>query len=371
MQLVKKVSLDINKKVYQEIKAKQNDIGRFIEFTLFSDGIALNITGNTVKIYGNKPDGKIIFNNLTILDYAKGIVLAELTNQALAKPGTLNAELVIYGADGTEISSIPFGINVIKSIRNDSAIESQNEFTALSEAMQSLVEYDTYKQKVNDLELDKLDKNGDSKDNTVTFAIAETETDIVSGEKHSTLFGKIAKSISTFRSAIGVLASLSTVNKNNLVAAINELASGKISITDITQTAETNSATKVPSSAVTNGLQTQVTTLNNNLAKQSGSQTSGFELGFTSSIQDCRYSKTLGIIVLSYSISFSTPVTSQQQKALTLPTGFRPSNTTFGLGLINGATVCQIQINSSGEMYINALGTSIPSGDIRFTVTFT
>lgn len=155
MQLVKEVSLDINKKNYQEIKAKQNDIGRFIKFSLYADGISLDITGNTVKFYGNKPDGMIVFNNITILDSAKGIVLVELTNQALAKSGTLNAELVIYGADGTEISSVPFGISIEKSIRDDSAIESQNEFTALSQAMESLAEYDVYKQKVTDLENEK------------------------------------------------------------------------------------------------------------------------------------------------------------------------------------------------------------------------
>ena len=266
MQLIKKISIDINKKTYQEIKAKQNDIGRFIEFSLYADGVSLNITNNTVKIFGKKSDGTIIFNNLTVTDAVKGIVLAELTSQALARSGNLEAELVIYGADGTEISSIPFVIVVEKSIRDDSAIESQNEFTALSEAMQSLAEYDTYKQKVTDLDLEKLDKDGDSKDNTTTFTIAATEADIVSGEKHSTTFGKILKSIKTFRNAIGVIASLSTVEKSNLVGAINELASGKINTTDITQTAETNSVTKVASSAVTNALHVKLTETTNNLA---------------------------------------------------------------------------------------------------------
>ena len=49
MQLIKKISIDINKKTYQEIKAKQNDIGRFIEFSLYADGVSLNITNYTVK----------------------------------------------------------------------------------------------------------------------------------------------------------------------------------------------------------------------------------------------------------------------------------------------------------------------------------
>ena len=57
----------------------------------------------------------------------------------------------------------------------------------------------------------------------VTFKEASTESDIVSGETLGTLFGKILKSIKTFRTAIGTLSSLKTTAKNNLVAAINEL----------------------------------------------------------------------------------------------------------------------------------------------------
>lgn len=39
----------------------------------------------------------------------------------------------------------------------------------------------------------KLDKTGDSKDNTATFTAATTRANIASGEKHSVMFGKIAK----------------------------------------------------------------------------------------------------------------------------------------------------------------------------------
>ena len=57
----------------------------------------------------------------------------------------------------------------------------------------------------------------------VTFETAATETDINSGESLGTLMGKIKKSISTFRSAIGTLSSLKTSAKTSLVAAINEI----------------------------------------------------------------------------------------------------------------------------------------------------
>jgi hypothetical protein len=45
----------------------------------------------------------------------------------------------------------------------------------------------------------KLDKTGDSKDNVVSFTEAAEDADIQSGDKHTTIFGKILKSIRTFR----------------------------------------------------------------------------------------------------------------------------------------------------------------------------
>jgi hypothetical protein len=48
----------------------------------------------------------------------------------------------------------------------------------------------------------KLEKTGDSKDNVVSFTEAAEDADIQSGENHTTIFGKILKSIKTFRAHI-------------------------------------------------------------------------------------------------------------------------------------------------------------------------
>jgi hypothetical protein len=83
---------------------------------------------------------------------------------------------------------------------------------------------------ISNLQDNKLDKTGVSSNNTVIFSEASEDEDIVSGETHSTLFGKILKSIKTFRgnisnitTNIGTLASLLTTDRSNLVNAINEL----------------------------------------------------------------------------------------------------------------------------------------------------
>ena len=91
----------------------------------------------------------------------------------------------------------------------------------------------------------KLDKTGDSKDNTTTFTQASTLSNINSGDTHSTIFGKIAKLFSF----IGITALTTTAQ--TISAAINELVSSKINKSDITGQSTTNDANKVPSSQVT------------------------------------------------------------------------------------------------------------------------
>lgn len=60
----------------------------------------------------------------------------------------------------------------------------------------------------------KLNKTGDSKDNTVTFIETTADADIITGESHATLFGKIKKRFSTIATSI---------------ASINTALSGKAS----------------------------------------------------------------------------------------------------------------------------------------------
>jgi len=70
----------------------------------------------------------------------------------------------------------------------------------------------------------KLDKTGDSKDNTITFTVAETLANIATTESHATLFGKIAKMFSFIETD-----TLNTTNKT-ISGAINELST-KVSAT--------------------------------------------------------------------------------------------------------------------------------------------
>ncbi|MFR2529786.1 MAG: hypothetical protein ACLS9F_19270, partial [Clostridium paraputrificum] len=92
---------------------------------------------------GVKPDGTKVFNNLTIINAAKGLAELQLTTQMLVKPGCLKLELVIYEATDI-LSTTKFDIDIISCIRDDASIESTNEFSALILGLSKLDEWGKY-----------------------------------------------------------------------------------------------------------------------------------------------------------------------------------------------------------------------------------
>lgn len=108
---------------------------RFKKFRLFYNSVALDLTSKTVRAYIIKSDGKEIFNNLTIED--GNIAVFEFTTQATIVSGLHKMELVVYDAD-SELSSFMFMYEVIKSLRTDNSIESQNEYTSLQIGLKNL-----------------------------------------------------------------------------------------------------------------------------------------------------------------------------------------------------------------------------------------
>lgn len=139
------IKLDINNKMYETITAKQGDTeSRFLLFHLFDASLPFDLTEKSVRVYGIKPDGTKIFNDLVINDVKKGYCTLKLTNQMLAIAGLVKLELVIYSGN-KKLSSIPFVLNVISSLNSDDAVVSTNEFTALMNGLAALSEYDIYK----------------------------------------------------------------------------------------------------------------------------------------------------------------------------------------------------------------------------------
>ena len=143
MKFPKKINLEINGDFHDLIKVKQNDTARYLLFNLLDNGVPFSLENKTVRVYGVKPDGTKVFNNLTIINAARGLAELQLTTQMLIKPGCLKLELVIYEATDV-LSTTKFDINIISCLRDDEAIESTNEFSALTLGLIKLDEWDKY-----------------------------------------------------------------------------------------------------------------------------------------------------------------------------------------------------------------------------------
>lgn len=143
MKFLNRINLKINEDFYDRIKVKQNDTARYLLFNLLDNGVPFSLENKTVRVYGVKPDGTKVFNNLTIINAAKGLAELQLTTQMLVKPGCLKLELVIYEATDI-LSTTKFDIDIISCIRDDGAIESTNEFSALTLGLSKLDEWDKY-----------------------------------------------------------------------------------------------------------------------------------------------------------------------------------------------------------------------------------
>lgn len=128
----------INRDELIEIEAIEHDIKtRFIDFKFISINKVLDISHSLVEIYALTQKGNEIFNNLNIIDGAKGLARLELTD-ALLVPGTTEYVLKIRTENGGILSSNKFNLIVHPDLMTDNAIEGTNEYSALDEALKTV-----------------------------------------------------------------------------------------------------------------------------------------------------------------------------------------------------------------------------------------
>ena len=134
--------IEVKEPIADLITAKQGDTNsRFLDVYLKDNGRPINLTGNEVKLYGKKQDGKVIFNNGQITDAINGRCQFELTSQALAVAGELQLEISIWQNNERTLTTQTFKVFVVPRVGNDRAIESSNEFGALLLLFQNLNDF--------------------------------------------------------------------------------------------------------------------------------------------------------------------------------------------------------------------------------------
>ena len=137
------LNIDLDKKIHTKLKAKQGDSkSRYILVNLISNSTYYDLSDCAVKIYGIKKDKTIFFNHATVTNAKQGQFEIELTTQALAVTGQIEIQILILGTNEEKLTTFSFFIEVEKTIIDDAAIESTNEFTALTEALSSVQNID-------------------------------------------------------------------------------------------------------------------------------------------------------------------------------------------------------------------------------------
>lgn len=140
MKFPKKVDIDVNKDLYNPIQVKQSDNARYLLFRILDNGVSFDLTGKTVRFFGKKPDGKEIYNDMTITSATKGECELRLTSGALSTPGILQLEIEIKENEDV-LTTFLLDVDIKKSLRSSSSIQSSNEYTVIEKIIETMKEW--------------------------------------------------------------------------------------------------------------------------------------------------------------------------------------------------------------------------------------
>jgi hypothetical protein len=121
------------------IEILKSDTGtRKFSITLKSDGVALDITDLTARIYFKKADGNITQGDPTIVDAATGQISYTLQTNDVAKTGQVICQITLSDASGGRITTFYFDFDVIDTAYSDEAVQSTTEFSLLTQYADNL-----------------------------------------------------------------------------------------------------------------------------------------------------------------------------------------------------------------------------------------
>lgn len=128
-----RLELDVNKKPNSiGIRPVQNDTkSRYLDVCLYENGVAIDLTGEQVRITFRKADGSTFFNQGEVTDATAGRCQFALTNEILSEAKAVEAQISVWNAGGEVLSTQVFEIYVSAAIPWTDAVESENEYGVL------------------------------------------------------------------------------------------------------------------------------------------------------------------------------------------------------------------------------------------------
>lgn len=138
MKLYYPISVDLYK-IYPLpiMPAQEANIGRGALVTLTANSAAVVPEDELVNIYVKKPDGTKVYADCTV---SGNQIQVDFSQQMLLVPGMLEVELQMVDTDGNNITTPIFLIQNQRSNIDYSAITSQDEFSALVNALAELAD---------------------------------------------------------------------------------------------------------------------------------------------------------------------------------------------------------------------------------------
>lgn len=137
------INIDLTNKINtnQSINIKKNDTNshKFV-INIFNNSFPYNLTGLSARIYFAKADKTIVFSDCTLDSPLTGNLSYVLEEQCTTCVGLIATEVTIYGTSMEILTSVTFNFTVNETVRDDSAIESSSEFTALTTVMSGVTE---------------------------------------------------------------------------------------------------------------------------------------------------------------------------------------------------------------------------------------
>lgn len=113
------------------IHVSQYDVGRTLQFTIYNGSSQyVFASGESAILLGTKPDGHIFIYDLTI---SNNVLSIDTTEQMLAIPGNVKAEIRVQGAD-KDIGTANFIFDVEESPIYKDIIYSDSEIPAIEQA---------------------------------------------------------------------------------------------------------------------------------------------------------------------------------------------------------------------------------------------
>lgn len=121
-------------KITLKVNANSGDSnGRMLKVKIFDSQKEADVTGGVLSLAWRRGENQGL-DAFTATDASKGEFEIIFTTGMLTNIGMLKAALVLVDSTG-RIESNPFDIEVLQSVIDDDAVQSENSFTALTEAL--------------------------------------------------------------------------------------------------------------------------------------------------------------------------------------------------------------------------------------------